>query len=159
MAHRPKGSPNMGPSFWVLSWRLRSALFFLSFVSRSYARTTHPPSPVVPKNLIGLLRRKGPMPLDGRSCSFGQSFLPGLHRPRQLPAFEVDRCFRVVAYLSRIVFARSYSLVVLFDSVSKSDSSTRTVYKLGCFACDRSRLLESLGVLLYSRYEQLHFSG
>ena len=37
-------------SFWDLSHKMRSALFFLSFDSQSYARTTHPPLPVVPEN-------------------------------------------------------------------------------------------------------------
>ena len=41
----------MDPSFWDLSHKVRAALFFLSFDSQSYARTTHPPTPLVPKNI------------------------------------------------------------------------------------------------------------
>jgi len=48
--HRPRGSFDIDSSFWDLSYKVRTALFFLSFNSRSYARTTHPLSPVGPEN-------------------------------------------------------------------------------------------------------------
>ena len=48
---RPRGSFGKDSSFWDLSHKVRVALFFLSFDSQSYAWTTHPPSPVVPREL------------------------------------------------------------------------------------------------------------
>ena len=48
--HRPRGSFDIDYSFWVLCYKVDAALFFLSFDSRSYTKTTHPPSPVVPEN-------------------------------------------------------------------------------------------------------------
>ena len=50
--HRPRGSFDIDPSFWDLSHKVRAALFSLSFDSRSYARTTHPALPVVPRELL-----------------------------------------------------------------------------------------------------------
>jgi len=49
---RPRGSFDIDSSFWDLNHKVRAALFFLSFDSRRYARTTHPPSPVVPRELL-----------------------------------------------------------------------------------------------------------
>jgi len=52
--HRSRGSFDIDSSFWDLSYKVRAALFFLSFDSQSYTRTTHLPSPVVLENTDGV---------------------------------------------------------------------------------------------------------
>jgi len=99
--HRPRGLFDKDSSFWDLSHKVRTALFFLSFDSRSYARTTQLPLPVVPESTIVSCRRTCPMQPDGLLCSPIVNFLPGFVQPRQLHFFSVLAVDRAFIYLFR----------------------------------------------------------
>jgi len=130
--HRPRGSFDIGSSFWDLSHKVGGALFFLSFDSRSYARTTHPPSPVVPESTFIVSRRRTcSMQPDGLFCSQIVNFLPGFVQPRQLlffSGFEVDHTF---IYLIRTFWYRMSRWIALFGNVSRNGSS----FDIVCILC------------------------
>jgi len=129
--HRPRGLFDIDSSFWDLGDKVRAALFFLGFDSRSYTWTTHLLSAVVPESTIVARRRTYLMLLDGLSCSPIVNFLLGFVQPRQLLFFfglGVDHAF---VYLFRTFWYRMSRQIALFDNVSRSGLSFHIV----CITC------------------------